>query len=84
MEMISRRDIYLFWGDEAMKISGRNKLTGRVVEVKKDDLMAQVTMDMDPGRVIATITCDSANELALAPGDNVTALVKASSVMVMK
>lgn len=67
-----------------MKISGRNKLKGRVVEVKKDDVMAQVAIDIDPGRLTAVITADSANELALAPGDTVTALVKATSVMVMK
>lgn len=67
-----------------MKISGRNKLKGRVAEVKKDDVMAQVAIDIDPGRVTAVITADSANELALAPGDTVTALIKATSVMVMK
>ncbi|HHY94328.1 MAG TPA: TOBE domain-containing protein [Firmicutes bacterium] len=67
-----------------MKISGRNKLQGRVVEVKKDGLMAEVTMDVTPGRVTAVITSAAADELALAAGDTATALIKATSVMITK
>jgi len=67
-----------------VKISGRNKLQGRVVEVKKDGLMAEVTMDVTPGRVTAVITSAAADELALAAGDTATALIKATSVMITK
>lgn len=67
-----------------MKISGRNKLQGRVVEVKKEGLMAQVTLDVNAGKVTAVITSSAADELALTPGDTATALIKATSVMVIK
>lgn len=67
-----------------MKISGRNRLQGRVVEVKRDGLTAEVTLDVAPCRITALITSASADELALAPGDTATALIKATSVMIMK
>jgi molybdopterin-binding protein len=51
-----------------MKLSARNVLKGRVVEVKKG----------------ATISNDAVEELKLAVGDTAYAVVKASDVMVAK
>jgi molybdopterin-binding protein len=67
-----------------MQISGRNKLTGKVVEFKTDGLMAQVKVSVDPGTVTAIITKNAADELGLKQGDTVTTLVKATSVMICK
>lgn len=67
-----------------MKISGRNKLPGVVKEIKLDEVAAEVVIESGPHQIVATITRGSVEDLGLKVGDNVTALVKASSVMVMK
>ena len=67
-----------------MKISGRNKLQATVKEVVKDGVMAKVVMDYKGDELMAVITVDSAEDLALKPGDKVTALIKATEMMVIK
>lgn len=67
-----------------MKISGRNKLTATVKKVVKDAVMAKVVMDFKGTELVSVITADSAEELNLQPGDQVTALVKATEMMVIK
>ena len=65
-----------------MKISARNILKGKVVDVRKDAVAAQIQVDIGGGNVItATITADSAERLALAPGKDVAVVIKASDVM---
>jgi molybdopterin-binding protein len=64
-------------------MSARNRLRGVVREVQIDGLLAQVELDVtEPARVVAVITRDSAEELALKPGRTVTAVVKSTSVMI--
>lgn len=67
-----------------MKISGRNKLQATVKEVIKGAVMAKVVMDYKGDELVAAITIDSVEDLDLKPGDNVTALVKSTEMMVMK
>ncbi|MDR3592037.1 MAG: TOBE domain-containing protein [Negativicutes bacterium] len=67
-----------------MKISGRNKLQATVKEVVKGSVMAKVVMDYKGDELAAVITLDSVEELDLKPGDKVTALVKATEMMVLK
>ncbi|QDR80601.1 TOBE domain-containing protein [Sporomusa termitida] len=67
-----------------MKISGRNKLEATVKEVVKGAVMAKVVMDCKGSELVAAITVDSVEDLKLAPGDKVTALVKATEMMVLK
>ena len=68
-----------------MKVSGRNKLSGVVQSIKRDGILAQVTVTVPaPGTVVATITGDAVDEMGLKEGDSVQALVKASNVMIMK
>lgn len=67
-----------------MKISGRNKLQATVKEVIKGTVMAKVVMDYKGVELVAAITVDSVNDLDLKPGDTVTALIKATEMMVMK
>lgn len=65
-----------------MKISARNKLKGTVVEVKKGATTAHVRIDIGGQTVTAAITNESVEELKLAPGQAVYAVIKASDVMV--
>jgi molybdopterin-binding protein len=64
-------------------LSARNRFRGIVRAVKIDGLLAQVELETTaPARVVAVITREAAEELELAPGQDATALVKATSVLV--
>ena len=65
-----------------MKISARNKLKGKVVEVKKGQTTAHVRIDVNGTIVTASITNEAVDELGLKVGQTATAVVKASDVMV--
>jgi molybdopterin-binding protein len=65
-----------------MKLSARNQLKGKVVDVKKGATTAHVRIDIGGQVITASITNDSVDALALAPGKSVYAIIKASSVMV--
>ncbi len=69
---------------EFRRISGRNQLMGRVLEVKFDGLLAQVTLAVGEQRITAIITADAARELRLKPGERAAALVKATEVMILR
>lgn len=66
-----------------MRISARNRLKGKVVEVTKGATTAHVRIDIGGGVVVtASITNEAVDELALAVGVDAYAVVKASDVMV--
>ena len=68
-----------------MKLSTRNQIKGEVVEVMKGEVAAKVKIDIGGGNTItSTITVEAVNDLKLKKGDKVTALIKASSVMIGK
>jgi molybdopterin-binding protein len=68
---------------EAHELSARNRFRGVVTEVKVEGLLAQVEIAVtEPARVVAVITRDAAEALALKPGVSATGIVKATSVMV--
>lgn len=68
-----------------MALSARNQLSGVVQTLVKGDVMAEVTLDIGAGKtLVAVITRQSAETLRLKPGDEVTAVVKATEVMVAK
>jgi molybdopterin-binding protein len=65
------------------ELSARNRFRGVVREVKIDGLLAQVELETtESARVVAVITREAAEELGLAPGQDATAVVKATSVLV--
>ena len=67
------------------KLSARNQLKGKVVEVKKGQTTAQLRPDIGGGVIVtSSITNEAVDDLALAKGDDVLAIVKASDVMVAK
>jgi molybdopterin-binding protein len=63
-------------------LSARNRFPGTVASVQADGVMALVEIAAGPFRVTAAVTRDSVEELQLREGDQVTATVKATSVMV--
>jgi len=67
-----------------MKISGRNKLQGVVKEITKGAVMAKVVLDYKGDEIVAVITVDSIDDLGLKIGDEVTALIKSTEVMILK
>lgn len=66
-----------------MKISARNRLKGKVVDVEKGAVNAVVKIDIGGGNTIAaTISLDAVKELGLEKGKDACAIIKATSVMV--
>ena len=64
-----------------MKLSARNQLAGTVKSVNEGAAIANVEVDVGGQRVVASITVEAARELGLREGAQVTAIVKASDVM---
>jgi molybdopterin-binding protein len=65
-----------------MKISARNVLKGKIVEVTKGATTAHVRIDVGGTIVTASITNEAVEDLGLAKGMAASAIVKASDVMV--
>jgi molybdopterin-binding protein len=62
--------------------SARNRLTGVVVSVERDGVMAKVELACGDYRVVSLMSREAADEMQLAPGVAATAVVKSTSVMV--
>jgi molybdopterin-binding protein len=62
--------------------SARNRLTGIVVGVKRDGVMAQVELACGDFRVVSLMSREAADELGLEVGKPATAVVKATNVIV--
>ena len=71
-------------GGVLMVVSGRNRLRGIVDEVRRDGLIAQVRLRIGDQRLTAVITRDALDELRLKRGDEATALIKATEVMIAR
>ncbi|MFZ3101744.1 MAG: TOBE domain-containing protein [Desulfitobacteriaceae bacterium] len=67
-----------------MQISARNQLKAKITDIKNGPVSTELALDVNGQTMIAVITTGSANSMGLKKGDEVTALVKSSSVMVMK
>lgn len=66
------------------RISGRNQLVGRVLEVKVDGLMAQVRLSIGGQVITSIITADAVAEMELKKGDTAAALIKSTEVMIVR
>jgi molybdopterin-binding protein len=60
--------------------SARNRFPGIVTKVIKDKVVAQIEVQAGPHRFVSLITREAADELHLAPGVMVDAVVKATNV----
>ena len=67
-----------------MQISARNQLKGRIKEIRSDAIASEVVLDIGGQEVCSTITTGSVKRLGLKVGDDAYAMIKASSVMIMK
>ena len=68
-----------------MRLSARNQLQGTVVSVDLGSVMAIVVVRLAGGdEIVSAITKDSAESLGLREGDSVTAVIKATEVMIGK
>jgi molybdopterin-binding protein len=66
-----------------MKISARNRLKGKIVEITKGATTAHVRIDIGSGSIVtSSITNEAVDELALKIGSEAYAVIKASDVMV--
>lgn len=64
-----------------MKLSARNQLSAKVVAVNEGAVTTIVELDVGGQRLVSSITAEAARELGLKEGMEVTAIVKASDVI---
>jgi molybdopterin-binding protein len=67
-----------------MEISARNQIRGTITSIKHGVVMAEVVIDIESQELTATITLGSLERLGLKVGERVTAIIKASDVLVAK
>lgn len=65
-------------------LSARNQFAGTIKELKLGTVMAEVVVSVDGLEIAAAITRASAEKLNLKQGDQVTAVIKATDVMIDK
>jgi molybdopterin-binding protein len=65
------------------RISGRNQLVGRVIDIKMSGLLAQVTLSVSGQHITSIITADAVRELRLKKGQVAAALIKSTEVMII-
>ena len=83
--LIKSTETMLVKGEMAgMKISARNKISGRVTGIQKGNAMATVNIDGGSLKLTSAITRQAIDELQLSNGDAVTAVIKATEVVVQK
>ena len=71
--------------EDKMRLSARNQISGRVIDVRKGQTTAHVRIDIRNGVVItSSITNEAVDDLGLAVGDEAIAVIKALDVMVAK
>ena len=68
-----------------MKLSARNQIKRKVLEVRRGQTTAHVRVDIGNGVIVtSSITNEAVDDLGLKAGDEVVAIIKASDVMVGK
>ena len=67
-----------------MQNSARNKLEGTVTSIKLGGVMAEVVVQVGENEIVSVVTRTSAEELGLAEGDTVTAIIKSTEVMLAR
>ena len=68
-----------------MKLSARNQLKGKIVDVVKGATTSHVKVDVGQGiTVTSAITNEAVTDLGLKKGDDAWVIIKASDVMIGK
>jgi molybdopterin-binding protein len=66
------------------RISGRNQLVGRIVDVRVSGLVGQVTLSVGGQLITSLITSSAVREMGLKKGQTAAALIKATEVMIIR
>ena len=66
------------------RISARNQLIGRIIDIKVQGIMAQVTLSIGGQQITSIITSDAVRELRLEKGQTAAALIKSTEVMILR
>jgi len=82
--VIKSTEVMLMKGGDKAMFSARNRFAGQVESVQKGEAMGLVTVKMGQFHLGAVITREAIDEMGLKQGDQVTAVVKATEVMLMK
>jgi molybdopterin-binding protein len=64
-----------------MRLSARNQIPARVTGITTGEAIANVELDANGVRLVASITVEAVRDLGLAVGSEVTAVIKASEVI---
>ncbi|MES0371184.1 MAG: TOBE domain-containing protein [Mariprofundaceae bacterium] len=67
-----------------MQLSGRNKLFGEIIEIKRSEVVCEVVIQVGENQISGVITTTSVDAMNLKLGDQVTALIKATEVSFIK
>ena len=65
-----------------MKLSARNQLPAKVISITAGEAMANVALDVQGQRLVASITVEAVRDLGLQEGSEVVAVIKATDVLV--
>lgn len=66
-----------------MKISARNQFEGTVISIEEGQVNAKVVVDTGGQKLTSIISVEALRDLDLKEGSPVTAIIKASSVLLM-
>lgn len=72
------------WENLGFKLSARNQLPGKVLEVEKSGLVCKITIEMEPSIITSVVTEEAVEKLDIKPGDRIYAVIKSTEVMVAK
>ena len=67
--------------EQVMKLSARNQIPARVTSINSGEAIANVELDANGTRLVASVTVEAVRQLGLAEGSSVTAVIKASDVI---
>jgi len=72
------------WENVGFKLSARNKLPGKVLNVEKSGLVSKITIELEPSVMTSVVTEEAVEKLDVKPGDRIYAVIKSTEVMVAK
>lgn len=72
------------WENVSFKLSARNQLPGKVLQVEKNGLVSKITIEMEPSIITSVVTEEAVEKLDIKSGDRVYAVIKSTEVMVGK
>ncbi|MEA4846129.1 MAG: TOBE domain-containing protein [Clostridiaceae bacterium] len=67
-----------------MQAGVKNRFTGKIISIKSDGIMSQVTVQVGDNVITSVMTTESLNEAGFKEGDTATALIKAINVVLTK